>query len=50
MLGSDGITPWKQTEEGLSVSLPSKPVSAYANTLRIECDGKSLDNAFNQIK
>ncbi|MCX6227163.1 MAG: alpha-L-fucosidase [Bacteroidia bacterium] len=38
LLGSDEIIHWQQINEGLSVSLPLKPVSPYANTLKLECD------------
>lgn len=44
MLGSDKNIQWKQTDNGLSVSLQSGPVSPYANTLKLECEEKSLDN------
>jgi alpha-L-fucosidase len=43
MLGSDEYIQWKQKEDGLVVSLPSNPVSPYANTLKFECEEKSLD-------
>jgi hypothetical protein len=43
MLGSDENIKWEQTIEGLKVALPSKPVSQYANTLKLECDEKSLN-------
>ena len=46
MLGSDENIQWKQTEEGLTVSLPSNPVSPYANTLKLECEEKSLESGF----
>jgi alpha-L-fucosidase len=46
MLGSDKNIQWQQENEGLRVSLPSNPVSPYANTLKLECEGKSLDEAF----
>jgi alpha-L-fucosidase len=38
MLGSDEKIRWQQLDEGLSISLPSNPVSPYANTLRLECE------------
>jgi alpha-L-fucosidase len=36
MLGSDENIQWRQTDEGLRVNLPAKPVSVCANTLRVE--------------
>jgi len=44
MLGSDEKIQWQQKEEGLTVSLPSNPASPYANTLKLECEEKSLDS------
>jgi alpha-L-fucosidase len=46
MLGSDENIQWKQTDNGLTVSLQSNPVSPYANTLKLECEEKSLVNDF----
>jgi alpha-L-fucosidase len=46
MLGSDENIQWQQNKEGLSISLPLNPVSPYANTLKIECVEKSLDENF----
>jgi hypothetical protein len=46
MLGFEKNIQWQQENEGLRVSLPSNPVSPYANTLKLECDEKSLDEAF----
>lgn len=43
MLGSDQIIQWKQENDGLRVLLPSNPVSPYANTLKLEFEGNSLD-------
>ena len=43
MLGSDENIQWKQENEGLRISLPSNPVSPYANTLKLECEVISLD-------
>ncbi len=36
MLGSTGDLKLRETEEGLVVTLPSKPASPFANTLRLE--------------
>jgi alpha-L-fucosidase len=46
ILGSDKNIQWKQENDGLRVLLPTNPVSPYANTLKLECEGKSLDEAF----
>ncbi len=46
MLGSDENVSWEQTTEGLKVALPSDPVSQFANTLKLECEEKSLDTEF----
>jgi alpha-L-fucosidase len=46
LLGSDENISWQQLQEGLSVSLPSNPVSPYANTLKLECEESTLDSAF----
>jgi hypothetical protein len=46
MLGSDENIQWQQNKEGLSISLPANPVSPYANTLKLECEGESLDETF----
>jgi len=46
MLGSDEKIKWQQEKEGLRVSLPSNSISPYANTLKLECKGKSLDENF----
>jgi alpha-L-fucosidase len=43
MLGTEGKIQWKETEQGLIFSLPPNSVSPYANTLKLECDEKSLD-------
>jgi alpha-L-fucosidase len=43
MLGSDETITWKQTDQGLCVYLPANPVSPYANTLKIECEGNQFD-------
>jgi alpha-L-fucosidase len=43
MLGSDENIQWRQVTNGLTVSLPSNPASPYANTLKLECEEKSLD-------
>jgi alpha-L-fucosidase len=43
MLGSDENIQWQQKEDGLTVCLPSNPVSPYANILKLECEGKSLE-------
>jgi alpha-L-fucosidase len=43
LLGSDEDVKWTQSNDGLSVSLPSNPVSQYANTLKLECGEKALD-------
>ena len=47
MLGSDEKIQWQQNEEGLTVSLPSNPVSPYANTFKLECEEMSLDKDVN---
>jgi len=47
MLGYDKNIQWEQENDGLSVSLPSKPVSPYANTLKLECEANSLDEVLN---
>jgi alpha-L-fucosidase len=44
MLGSEENISWKQIEEGLTVTLPSNPVSTHANTLKLECEENSLDH------
>ena len=44
VLGSDEKIQWQQPEEGLIVTLPTNPVSPYANTLKLECEEKSLDH------
>jgi alpha-L-fucosidase len=46
MLGSDKNIQWKQTDSGLTVTLQSDPVSPFANTLKLECEEKSLDNEY----
>jgi alpha-L-fucosidase len=43
MLGSAEKINWQQKEDGLVVTLPSNPVSPYANTLKLECEENSLD-------
>jgi hypothetical protein len=43
MLGSEENLQWRQKDEGLNVSLPSNPPSQYANTLKLECEEKSLE-------
>jgi alpha-L-fucosidase len=43
LLGSDEEILWQQQEEGLIVTLPTNPSSPYANTLKLECEEKSLD-------
>ena len=43
LLGSNETIQWKQTEEGISFSLPSDPLSPYANTLKLECTEDSFD-------
>lgn len=40
LLGSTENIPWQQTGEGLRITLPVKPVSPYANTLKLEIDEK----------
>jgi alpha-L-fucosidase len=44
LLGSDENIQWQENEEGINVSLPSKPASPYANILKLECEEKSLDS------
>ena len=39
LLGSHENVRWKQTNDGVHVSLPSDPVSSHANTLKLECEG-----------
>ena len=43
LLGFNETIHWKQTEEGITFSLPSSPVSPYANTLKLECEKNSFD-------
>ena len=43
MLGSGDPVQWEQKNGGVSISLPSNPVSPYANTLKLECE----ENSFN---
>lgn len=38
LLGSDQSIPFRQTFEGLRITLPENPVSPHANTLRLELD------------
>jgi len=38
LLGSHENIPWKQTSEGLRVTLPASPVSPYANTIKLVCN------------
>lgn len=39
MLGSTENIRWRQIDGGTIVSLPSNPVSPYANVLKLECEG-----------
>jgi len=39
MLGSKEKIQWEETGEGINISLPSGPVSSYANTLKLEFEG-----------
>jgi alpha-L-fucosidase len=43
MLGSDANLQYRQSDEGLTVTLPPSALSPYANTLKLECEDKSLD-------
>lgn len=43
MLGATEEIRWRHTNGEINISLPSNPVSPYANTLKFECEGKSLD-------
>ncbi len=43
LLGSDETISWKSSDKGITFTLPSNPVSPYANILKLECEGKSLD-------
>jgi alpha-L-fucosidase len=44
MLGSDDNIQWRQIKEVLTVSLPLSVLSTYANTLKLECDEKLIDD------
>ena len=50
MLGSDEKIICQQINEGLTVTLPSNPVSPYANTLKLECAEMSLDAELNKYE
>jgi alpha-L-fucosidase len=39
LLGSNENIQWRQINEGITIPLPSKQVSPYANTLKLECEG-----------
>ena len=38
LMGSEADIQWEQTNQGLKISLPAEPVSALANTLKLECE------------
>jgi alpha-L-fucosidase len=43
MIGSDENISFRQSDEGITISLPPDPPSPYANTLKLECEGESLE-------
>ena len=41
LIGYDGEIEWKQTDEGLSLSVPATPVNDMANVYKLETTGKA---------